>query len=46
MKIVQWTTAIMLLIGVTACNTMEGLGEDVQAGGAKLEKSAEKRKND
>lgn len=46
MKFLQWTAAVMMLVGVTACNTMEGLGEDVQAGGQKLENAAEKRKND
>jgi predicted small secreted protein len=28
-----------------ACNTMSGLGEDIQRGGQKLEDSAEKKKN-
>lgn len=27
-----------------ACNTMEGIGEDVQAGGEKLEESADENK--
>ncbi|MEW6612217.1 MAG: entericidin A/B family lipoprotein [Pseudomonadota bacterium] len=27
---------------LTACNTMEGLGKDVQSGGEKLENTAEK----
>ncbi|MDQ3205276.1 MAG: entericidin A/B family lipoprotein [Pseudomonadota bacterium] len=30
---------------LTACNTMAGLGEDVQAGGEKLEDKAEDCKN-
>ncbi len=34
--------AISLL--ATACNTMEGLGKDVQKGGKKLERSADKNK--
>lgn len=40
----------LILLGLlglltTACNTMEGLGEDVEAGGEKLERSAEENKN-
>ena len=42
---------IMILLSIlgfnmlaTACNTMEGLGEDVQAGGEKLEESADENK--
>ncbi len=34
--------AVSLL--ATACNTMEGLGKDVQKGGEKLERSADKNK--
>jgi predicted small secreted protein len=30
--------------GLAGCNTMSGLGKDVQSGGASLEKSAEKNK--
>ena len=30
---------------LAGCNTMEGIGEDVQAGGQKLERSAERNKN-
>lgn len=29
---------------LAGCNTMEGVGEDVQAGGKKLERSAEQNK--
>lgn len=29
---------------LAGCNTMEGIGEDVQAGGKKLENSAERNK--
>jgi len=37
--------AIILLLAVWAlagCNTMEGLGKDIQKGGQKLEKAANK----
>ncbi len=39
--------AIVLMAGfagLTGCNTMSGLGKDVQKGGEKLENSAEKHK--
>jgi len=39
--------AILMLAcfaGLAGCNTMSGLGKDVQAGGASLENSAEKHK--
>lgn len=29
---------------LTACNTMEGAGEDIQAGGQKLENAADRNK--
>ena len=28
---------------LSACNTMEGLGKDIQKGGAKIEKAAERK---
>ena len=36
---------LALLPLLAACNTMSGAGEDIQKGGEKLEKSAEKHKN-
>jgi predicted small secreted protein len=36
--------AVLLTMALAACNTMSGLGEDIQRGGQKLEDSAEKRK--
>ena len=30
-----------LIVALSACNTMEGLGKDVQAAGEKIEESAE-----
>lgn len=35
-------TVLMGYLGLAACNTMEGLGEDVQKGGEKLENAADK----
>ena len=37
--------AMTLAASLAACNTMSGLGEDIQRGGQKLEDSAEKNKN-
>lgn len=31
----------LLLLGASACNTMEGLGEDIEAGGENLQDEAE-----
>jgi predicted small secreted protein len=37
--------AIMVILPlISACNTMEGLGQDVQKGGEKIEDSADKNK--
>ncbi|MFA6179108.1 MAG: entericidin A/B family lipoprotein [Methylophilaceae bacterium] len=38
---------VLLVAGVlalTACNTMEGVGKDVQKGGEKIENAADKNK--
>jgi predicted small secreted protein len=34
----------VLFLALTACNTVEGFGEDVQKGGENLENSAKKHK--
>lgn len=39
MKLVSLLLAVLVLAG---CNTMEGLGKDIQQGGQKLEKAANK----
>ena len=36
---------MLVTMALAACNTMSGLGEDIQRGGQKLENSAEKNKN-
>ena len=36
--------AIASMFALSACNTMSGLGEDIQAGGDKLENAADKNK--
>jgi predicted small secreted protein len=39
MKAVGLFLAVLMLVG---CNTMEGLGKDIQQGGEKIEKAAGK----
>ncbi|MBM3618145.1 MAG: entericidin A/B family lipoprotein [Alphaproteobacteria bacterium] len=34
--------ALVALVGVSACNTIEGAGKDIEAGGDKIEKAAAK----
>jgi predicted small secreted protein len=36
------TALFLAVLFLTACNTMEGLGKDIQKGGATLEKAASK----
>ncbi|NLO79375.1 MAG: entericidin A/B family lipoprotein [Xanthomonadaceae bacterium] len=47
-KILHWLSApaalLVLMFALTACNTMEGVGEDVSAAGRGLDKSAERHK--
>ena len=43
-KLVFITLSFILLAGVSACNTMEGLGQDVQRAGESLEESAKRNK--
>jgi len=45
MKYAILTTAFLLAAALNACNTMEGVGADVKAGGSKLESSADSNKN-
>ncbi len=36
--------AVLAIATLAACNTMEGLGKDVQKAGQKIEKAAERHK--
>ncbi len=36
------TALFLAVLFLTACNTMEGLGKDIQKGGQKIEKAAAK----
>lgn len=43
----KWIIVIGLLIstlGLTACNTMHGFGQDVERGGEKVQNAADKNK--
>ena len=42
--VITAVTLIALTTLIAACNTMAGAGEDMQAGGQKLENSADKNK--
>jgi entericidin B len=43
-KLVALVSLIGFVFGLSACNTMEGVGQDVQAGGKAIEKAADKAK--
>jgi predicted small secreted protein len=43
-KLVALVSLIGFVLGLAACNTMEGVGQDVQAGGKAIEKAADKAK--
>jgi len=45
MKRIMILATLACLPLLSACNTMSGAGEDISAGGQKLEKSADKHKN-
>ena len=44
MKSLKRVVTISLMLALAACNTMEGLGQDVQKGGAAIENAADKSK--
>jgi entericidin B len=37
-------TAIIVVLSLAGCNTVEGFGQDVQAGGRAIERAADKAK--
>ena len=43
-QILIWIMAFSTLIGITACNTFEGMGEDIEAGGEAIEETASENK--
>jgi predicted small secreted protein len=42
-RLASWLSLVALAV-VTGCNTVEGFGQDVQAGGKAIEKAADKSK--
>ncbi|RJF99085.1 entericidin, EcnA/B family [Noviherbaspirillum saxi] len=43
-KIISILSILMVTIGLTACNTMSGMGRDIERGGEKVQGAAEKNK--
>jgi entericidin B len=43
-KLVHWLLLAAFPAMVAACNTIEGFGQDVQAGGRAIERAADKSK--
>lgn len=42
-KITSIVSILLLSIGLSACNTMEGMGQDVERGGEKMQNAAERQ---
>ncbi len=45
MKLFSMMLALVLTIVISGCNTIEGMGKDVEAAGDAIEKSASENKN-
>lgn len=45
-KTISVLGALMFAVGLTACNTMSGLGQDIGAGGKKIEKTADQQQQE
>jgi predicted small secreted protein len=43
MKFIQVTLAALFVLAITGCNTIEGVGKDIQKAGESLENSAKKK---
>ena len=44
-KFAAATAALLFTLGLTACNTMRGAGQDIQQGGEKIQNSADRVQN-
>ncbi len=44
-NLIQWTAVLCIGIVLAGCNTMRGLGQDVQRGGERMEGAAERTQN-
>ncbi|HET8807373.1 MAG TPA: entericidin A/B family lipoprotein [Methylophaga sp.] len=45
MKLTAFILSILMTLGLAACNTIEGVGEDMEAAGDAIEDEAEESKN-
>lgn len=43
-KIISVLSIMMFALGLSACNTMKGMGQDIEKGGQKMEGAAERSK--
>ena len=43
-KIMSILSVLMITIGLSACNTMSGMGKDIERGGEKVQGAAERSK--
>ena len=45
MKLTAFVLSILMTLSLAACNTMEGVGEDMSAAGDAIDREAEESKN-
>ncbi|MDT8310469.1 MAG: Entericidin EcnAB [Methylophaga sp.] len=45
MKFTTFVLSILMILGLAACNTIEGVGEDMGAAGDAIDREAEESKN-
>ncbi len=45
MKLTAFILSILMTLGLAACNTIEGAGEDIEAAGDAIDDEAEESKN-
>jgi predicted small secreted protein len=43
-KLILGVVTLMFTVGLTACNTMHGVGKDVERGGEKMQNAADRNK--
>ncbi len=44
-QLIRWTAVLCIGVVLAGCNTMRGLGQDVQRGGERVEGAAERTQN-
>lgn len=45
-KIISTLSILMFSIGLSACNTMSGMGEDIERGGERLQGASERQQQE